>query len=131
LPKIENLDNLTKNVKEIQFKSSFANLTENNSKLPIGKYVRETLNELIINNLINSDEIAELQREDYSKQTFDIQFPFLKKILNSKDPEWIRYWKPSVTINRERYFVCSQWYEVTANNDRPYYENWLKKMKTK
>jgi hypothetical protein len=131
LPKIENLDNLTKNVKEIQFKRSFANLNENNSKLPIGKYVRETLNELIINNLISSDEIEKLQREDYSKQTFDIQFPFLKKILNSNDPEWIRYWKPSVTINGERYFVCSQWYEVTANNDRPYYENWLKKMKTK
>jgi hypothetical protein len=130
-PKIENLYNLTKNVKEIQFKRSFTNLNENHSKLPIGKYVRETLNELIINNLINSDEIAKLQREDYSKQTFDIQFPFLKKILNSNDPEWIRYWKPSVTINGEMYFVCSQWYEVTANNDRPYYENWLNKMKTK
>ncbi len=131
LLKIENLDNFTKNVKDIQFKRSFDNLNENNRKLPIGKYVRETLNELIINNLINSDEIAKLQREDYSKQTFDIQFPFLKKILNSNDPEWIRYWKPSVTINGEMYFICSQWYEVSANNDRPYYENWLKKMKTK
>jgi hypothetical protein len=131
LLKIENLDNFTKNVKDIQIKRSFANLNENNNKLPIGRYVRETLNELITNNLINSDEIAKLQREDYSKQTFDIQFPFLKKILNSNDPEWIRYWKPSVTINGERYFVCSQWYEVSANNDRPYYENWLKKMKTK
>ena len=128
--KTENIDYLRKNLRNIEVKRTYSSLKDNNIELPIGKYVRETLNELIIDNLINAEETAKLQRADYSKQTFDIQFPFLKKTLNRDDPDWIRYWKPPVSINRERYFVCSQWYEVSANNDRPYYENWLKKIKS-
>lgn len=103
----------------------------NTSQLPIGKYVRETLNQLIIGNRISRDEIEKLQRADYSKQTFDIQFAFLKKRFPPDSKERIRYWKNPVVINGEQFFVCSQWYEVPANNDRPYYENWLKRMSKK
>jgi hypothetical protein len=104
------------------------NFNELNRKLPIGKYVKKTFNELITNNLIDRNEIERLQRGDYSKLTFDIQFPFLAK-ETSPFFEKIRYWKDRIQINGEIYFVCSQWYEVPANNDRPYYEEWLKKMK--
>jgi hypothetical protein len=127
LPKMENLDYSTKNVRIVENYNS----NENNEKGAIGKYVRETLNELIINNFIDNDEIEKLQRADYSKQTFDIQFPFLKKIFSQNPIERIRYWKNPIIIRGVSYFVCSQWYEVPANNDRPYYENWLKKMKSK
>ncbi len=127
LPKIENSNFLEKRIRVIESNNS----TKSNNSLPIGKYVRETLNDLIINNLIDNDEIEKLQRVDYSKQTFDIQFPFLIKSLSKNDDEWIRYWKPSINIRGKHYFVCSQWYEVSANNDRPYYERWLKNMKNK
>jgi hypothetical protein len=100
-----------------------------NGKLPVGKYVRKTLNELIENNLINSDEIVKLQREDYSIETFHIRYPFLRKVLISDNNKIDKYWKPIVVLNGEKYFVCSEWYEVSANNDRPYYEKWLRKMK--
>jgi hypothetical protein len=97
-------------------------------KLPIGKYVQKTFSELVASRLVDRNEIERLQRADYSKTTFGIQFPFLAK-ENSPYYERIRYWKNTYIINGEMYFVCSQWYEVPANNDRPYYEKWLKNMK--
>jgi hypothetical protein len=108
--------------------SPIENFNEPTGKLPIGKYVRKTFNDLVKNNLIDRSEIERLQRGDYSKSTFDIQFPFLAK-ENSPYYERIRYWKNPYHINGEVYFVCSQWYEVPANNDRPFYEGWLRKMK--
>lgn len=110
--------------------NSFENFDNSTGRLPIGKYVRKTFNELVIGNLIDENEIERLQRKDYSKLTFDLQFPFLVK-ENSPYFERIRYWKNPYFINGEFYFACSQWYEVPANNDRPYYEEWLKKIKSK
>jgi hypothetical protein len=97
-------------------------------KIPIGEYVRKTFGELISDNLIDKNEIEKLQRSDYSKLTFDIQFPFMAK-ENSKYYEKVRYWKKPYQLNGEIFFVCSQWFEVLANNDRPYYEAWLRRMK--
>ena len=108
--------------------SSIENFDNSSGKLPIGKYVQKTFNALVNNNSIDRNEIEKLQRRDYSKLIFDIQFPFLAK-ENSKYYERTRYWKKPFYINGEIYFVTSQWFEVPANNDRPYYEEWLKKMK--
>lgn len=107
---------------------TFENFKEPSGKLPIGKYVRKTFGDLIRNNLIDRNEIERLQKPDYSKMTFDIQFPFLAK-ENSSYYERIRYWKNPYHINGEIYFACSQWYETPINNDRPYYEEWLSRMK--
>ena len=122
---IENYEK--KRTKKYNSSENFNNSTE---QLPIGKYVQKTFNELVINNWIERNEIERLQRGDYSKLTFDIQFPFLAK-ENSTHYERARYWKNPYHINGEFYFVCSQFYEGQANNDRPYYEEWLKKMKSK
>jgi len=100
-----------------------------NGYLAIGKYVRKTLNELIDSNLIDSDEIIKLQRKDYSIETFHIRYPFLRKVLISDNKKVDKYWKPIVIIKGEKYFVCSEWYEVPTNNDRLYYEKWLRKMR--
>jgi hypothetical protein len=109
--------------------NEFRTLTGTNERLPIGQYVRKTFSELVRDGKIDSNEIERLQRPDYSKSTFDIQFPFLAK-ENSQYYDRVRYWKNPYHINGQLYFVCSQWYEVSANNDRPYYEGWLKKMKS-
>lgn len=114
--------------KENRVLNNSINSIEINGKLPIGKYVRRTFEELIKENLIDSNEIEKLQSSSYSKVTFDIQFPFLVK-KDTKPFERLRYWKNPYEINGDIYFACSQWYEVSINNDRPYYEAWLKKMK--
>lgn len=106
----------------------FKNLNNSIGKQPIGKYVRSTFTQLIEENKIDDNEVKQLQRHEYSKNTFDIQFPFLAK-EGSKFYEKVRYWKNPFYINGEMFYVCSQWYETAANNDRPYYEDWLKRMK--
>lgn len=98
------------------------------NKTPIGKYVKSTFIELIKDNKLSPDEVNKLQSKDYSKATFDLQFPLLAK-ENSTFYDRVRYWKQPCQINGELFFICSQWYETSANNDRPYYEAWLKKMK--
>jgi len=94
----------------------------------IGEYVRETLPKVI--SAIDHYELARLQRFDYSKETFDIQYPFLRKKLFN-ETKIKRYWKTPVRINGDYYFVCSEWFETEQNNDRPYYDKWLRKMKWK
>lgn len=133
--KVENKNKIVEveKFKKRRFREYGSNANLNNSfettgRLPIGKYVRKTFNELVKDNLIEWNEIERLQRADYSKSTFDIQFPFLAK-ESSPYYERARYWKNPYHINGEFYFVCSQWYEVPANNDRPYYEGWLRKIK--
>lgn len=132
--KISLLDNSIKeNISEFQTSKKPKNSLNLDKReqgyLAIGKYVRKTLNELIDNNLIDRDEIVKLQREDYSIDTFHIRYPFLRKVLISDNKKVDKYWKPIIVIKGEKYFVCSEWYEVPANNDRPYYEKWLRKMK--
>ncbi|MCF6279932.1 MAG: type I restriction enzyme HsdR N-terminal domain-containing protein [Flavobacteriaceae bacterium] len=124
--KIVPVENFTKRITKKYI--SRENFNEPNGRLPIGKYVRKTFGELVRDNLISRSEIDRLQRSDYSKRAFDIQFPFLAK-ENSPYYERVRYWKNQYFINGEIYFVTSQWYEVPANNDRPFYEGWLRKMK--
>jgi len=105
------------------------NPLQEKSELRIGKYVQKTFNEII--NKIDRTELNNLQRQDYSKTVFDIQFPFLRKVQNSDKEKPLRYWKTPVRIMGELYFMCSEWYEKEPNNDRPFYENWLNKMRKK
>ena len=96
------------------------------SKLKIGKYVQSTFRKVILK--IDNNELVKLQNAAYSKITFDIQFPLLKKVSRTDSDKIERYWKEPVEILGERYWLCSEWYEKRENNDRPFYEKWLKKI---
>lgn len=104
-----------------------ANKPEN--ELRIGKYVRTTFKEII--RKIDSIELENLQKSDYSKDTFDIQYPFLRKASNRDEARPNHYWRNQVTILGGSYFICQEWFEQDNNNDRPYYERWLSRMKEK
>lgn len=91
-----------------------------NTQVPmkIGLLVRSTLKELVSSNSITEEQIRLLQDDNYCKNTFDINYPFLKKVLlgtlhslqrkiNGHD----RYWEKSIMIKGEKYFVCNDWYE--------------------
>ncbi|APG65128.1 hypothetical protein LPB136_07090 [Tenacibaculum todarodis] len=97
-------------------------------KIPIGKYVRLKLNEVLGKELINEEELKKMQDLEYSKFTFGIQFPFFKSVKSIEEVKVSRYWKEPVTVLDEKYFVCSEWYEREGNNDRPYFEEWLSKI---
>lgn len=72
-------------------------------------------------------EVKMMQESDYCKQTFDIQYPLLTKV--DSDFEKVRYYVNPIVIYGEKYRLCSQWFETSANNDRPYLLKWIEKHK--
>jgi hypothetical protein len=95
------------------------------SEMKIGILARSILTKMLQNEAISPEEIQQMQTEDYSKRTFDLQYPLLRKVSlsNGKKPD--RYWAGVVETYGEKYFICSEWYETAANNDRPYFMKWL------
>lgn len=63
--------------------------------------------------------------KEYSKETFDIQYPLLLKVSQTDGKSPARYYSSPLKIYGEDYFLCSEWFEVPANNDRPYLMKWL------
>jgi len=98
------------------------------SNIPIGAYVRMRFSDIVDNNLLNTSEIENLQKKEYSKSTFDIQYPFLRKVKLSDNGKIERYWKNPILIKGNKFYLCSEWHENNNNNDRPFFEKWLKKM---
>ncbi|WP_220446514.1 hypothetical protein [Paenibacillus piri] len=95
------------------------------TEMKIGALVRSTLIKMFQNNEISPEEVALMQTSEYSKKTFDIQYPLLIKSSLSSDKKVLRYWAGTVEIYGDKYFICSEWYEVPQNNDRPYFMKWL------
>lgn len=95
------------------------------NEMKIGALVRSTLTKMLKNNEITKEEIELVQTAKYSKDTFDIQYPLLRKAVLSDYERPLRYWAGAVRAYGEEYFICSEWYEVPQNNDRPYFMKWL------
>ena len=70
-----------------------------------------------------NDEIKLLQTKNYSKQFFDVQYPILLKTNSLKKEN--RYYSKFLNINGETYRLCSEWFETSANDDRPYLLKWI------
>lgn len=88
----------------------------------IGKHVKECLEILIKKRLITSVITESLLSKDYSKNTFNLNFPFLRTIdqgrLDEKD--YPRYYASEWRINDTRFYFCSQWVEP----QRLQFDNW-------
>jgi hypothetical protein len=63
--------------------------------------------------------------KDYSKSVFGIDFPLL--VPANEDCDSVRYYAKPLTVHGKQYRLCSQWFEVSANNDRPFLLAWLEK----
>jgi hypothetical protein len=94
-------------------------------EMKIGVLVRSTLSKMLSNHEISKEEIELMQTAEYSKETFHIQYPLLRKASLSNGEKVLRYWAGAVEAYGEQYFICSEWYEVPQNNDRPYFMKWL------
>ncbi len=94
-------------------------------EMKIGVIVRNVLRRLLEEGTVPRDEIERMQNKEYSKETFDIQYPLLQRasLTQGRSPQ--RYYSSPLKIYGEAYFLCSEWFEVPANNDRPYLLRWL------
>ena len=66
-----------------------------------------------------------MQEENYCKETFGLQYPLLVLDGNAFDKK--RYYAKPVTIDDEKYYLCSQWFETTSNDDKSLLIKWLAK----
>lgn len=106
-----------------QINNSEKYLIEEYKNFKIGKLAQTVIPRILNSDKITDEDIKLLQDKDYSKDTFDIQFPLL--VEKSNNFERIRYYSNPFVINGKYYYLCSQWYETSANNDRPYLEKWI------
>lgn len=88
------------------------------NEIKIGVFVRSTTNKLVQEDAIDEDLVAMLCSKNYCKQTFDLNFPFLKRLEKGislseqrKVNGYDRYWANEVNIHTHKYFVCNDWYE--------------------
>jgi len=95
------------------------------NEMKIGLLVRSTLTRMLANHEISKEEIELMQTAAYSKKTFHLLHPLLRKASLSNGEKVKRYWSTEVEAYGEKYFICSEWYETPSNNDRPYFMKWL------
>jgi hypothetical protein len=93
------------------------------SEIKIGKIVQTLLREALEMGNVDEQEVSCLMTKDYSKTVFGIDFPLLVPAENEFDS--VRYYTKPLTINGKPYRLCSQWFEVDTNNDRPFLMKWL------
>ena len=98
------------------------------SELKVGKIAQTFLREALENGKADDDEVSLMQTKDYSKSVFGIDFPLIVPADNDCDS--VRYYTKPLTIRSKQYRLCSQWFEVAANNDRPFLLAWLEERKT-
>jgi hypothetical protein len=101
------------------------------SQLKIGELVRIEFDRLIRNNLLSDELINHLLDERYSKLTFDVNYPILKKINADQSPfeqrmvnGYSRYWSRIYKIKGERYLICNDWYD----RNRTKFINWADRL---
>lgn len=97
--------------------------TDSLSELKIGKIAQTLLRDVLESGRVCEDEVRQFMTKDYSKSTFGIDFPLL--VLTDEDCDSVRYYAKPLTIHGISYRLCSQWFEVAANNDRPFLIAWL------
>lgn len=104
------------------------NNVENETTMKIGILVRSTLTKMLENDMISESEIEKMQTLGYSKRVFDIQYPLLQnaKGINTKP---LRYWANPVKTHGQYFYICSEWYEGSNNDDRSYFLNWVRNFK--
>ena len=90
----------------------------------VGKLAQVVLRKLLESGAATAEEIQFMQTTEYSKQHFHLNYPLL--VRTDCDYESIRYYASPLTIDGVSYKLCSQWFEVEANNDRPYLLRWIR-----
>ncbi|WP_312644850.1 hypothetical protein [Hydrogenoanaerobacterium sp.] len=98
--------------------------TDTLSELKIGKIAQTLLREALESGKVDDEEISLMLTKEYSKNVFGIDFPLL--VLANEECDSVRYYAKPLIIKGVQYRLCSQWFEVSANNDRPFLLAWLK-----
>lgn len=93
--------------------------------LKVGQIARFVLAPLIQTGVVDSKEFNKLQDLEYSKKTFGLTYPLLRKAQYDESRPMRYYSKPTIRFGETVYYLCSEWYETPGNNDRPLLIKWI------
>lgn len=83
--------------------------------MKIGKLVKNHIQGICDHcNAVEHEEICRLSDPNYSKKTFDLNFPFYKEIDKIEPKESKRYWREIYTLGNKPVRVTSQWFNESA-----------------
>jgi hypothetical protein len=99
--------------------------------IKVGNLVQTTIRQIVRAQRLSEERVRLLLDPRYCKSTFDINYPFLKRVdwntplseqrkINGYD----RYWKKEVTIHNDKYLICNDWYE----RNKPKFKKWVKEL---
>lgn len=114
-------------------------VVEGKEEKKIGKYIKDTLFDLIEKELISLEEVERLKDKKYSKKALNSNYPVLKEISNDASEEEIdkakrdergygRYYKTPIKAYGRTYLLVSQWVE---NQHRKYFSKWIETLKNR
>ena len=99
-------------------------------KVKIGKLVRNLMILILEKDLITKNEIDNLLQKDYSKFTFNVIFPILKKVdkkISLTENAMIngnrRYYAKPIENNKTEYLLANEWKEFHRED----FIKWLKR----
>ena len=103
---------------------------KNLDSLKIGKLVKNLMTIILEKDLITETEIQNLQKKEYSKFTFNVIFPLLKKVdekLSLKENGMIngnpRYYSNPIKNKKTEYLLTNEWKEYNRED----FMIWLKR----
>jgi hypothetical protein len=94
-------------------------------EMQIGIIARTVLRKMLEEGKATLEEIEKYQTKENSKETFDLQYPLLLKASLNHGKAPFRYYSEPLKIYGDKYYLCSEWFELPFNNDRPYLMKWL------
>ena len=116
---------------ERQIRERAVRVQVNNNRAPgvirIGQHVRTTFDYLILHDKINELMVRNLLDEHSSHETFELNYPFLRRQeAGMYDVNgYGRYYANTVRVNGHEYYLCSQWLERHRNA----FDNWVTDVK--
>lgn len=103
------------------------------NELKIGKLVQNIMTITLNEKLISELELTKLQDKEYSKFTFDVIFPILKKVnmkISIKENTLIngyqRYYIKPIEYNGVQYILTNEWKEFNRSDFMKWIERKLK-----
>lgn len=127
----EDKQNIGQSINTVKIKKMQAEF-KGSKEIKIGAFVRSSFERLIANDLLTEREVECLQRKDYSKKTFNLNYPFIKEVdykVDISDQKKVngapRFYTNTYLIRGIEYLLCNDWYE---NPSRSYFDAWLRRI---
>ncbi len=106
---------------------------KNLNDLKIGKLVLTVMNFALNEKLISELELIKLQDKEYSKFTFDVIYPILKKVNPRKSikentlvNDYQRYYIKPIEFNGVQYILTNEWKEYNRTDFMKWVERKIK-----